>query len=481
MLARFEKAIAGFIEEGGLFGSSDRILLAVSGGADSTALLYAMHALVREGVLKAELLCAHLNHGLRDAEADADEQFVIDQTAELKLGVRTRRLDVRGVARRNKLSIETAARHLRLEALKDIAAKEGCDRIATAHQKNDNAETILQRLARGTGFRGLGGIWPVRTFDEGVTFVRPLLCVGRDEIIRYLEERKLKWRQDRTNDDCAYRRNYIRHKLLPALQQRYDSSIVERLYELSRSARGFYSRICNRADELWPRVADCTGDTVTLDLEIFAAESQPVKVELIRRSLGSLNCGERNLTQLHYEAILESAGQNVSGRQIELPGGFAVRREYGKLIFAATREVVEQAPPHALSSVELEVPGQVEFAGYSVEAVLLDADSVGLGQFAADKNGYIERFDLDRLKPPLVLRRRRAGDRFIPLGMTGEKKLGKFLTDRRIGRSARERVLVVEDSENIIWLWPVRMSEQAKVTPGTKKVLQLRITDHRSG
>jgi len=475
MLSQFEKRIAGFIEEWGLLGSSDKILLAVSGGADSTALLYAMHALVGEGVLTAELLCAHLNHGLRGAEADADEQFVIEQAAELNLAVHTRRLDVRGVARRNKLSIETAARQLRMEALKGIAAKEGCKRIATAHQKNDNAETILQRLARGTGFRGLGGIWPMRTFDDGVTFVRPLLCARRDEIIQYLEQRGLKWRRDRTNDDCTYRRNYIRHKLLPVLEQRGGASVVEQLFELSRSARGFYSSICNRADELWPSVADCTGYTVTLDLEIFTAESQPVKVELVRRSLGSLNCGERNLTQFHYEAVLESAGQNVSGRQIELPDGFAVRREYGKLIFAVPKEVVGKAPPYNPSSVTLEVPGRVEFAGHVIEATILSADSADLEQFAADKEGFIERFDLGKLKSPLLLRRRKAGDRFIPLGMTGEKKLGKFLTDRRIGRSAREGVLVVEDNEKIIWLWPVRMSEQAKITPETKKILQLRI------
>jgi len=479
MLLQFEKSIAGFIEAGGLFGSSDRVVLAVSGGADSTALLYVMQALVCEGVLKADLLCAHLNHGLRGGEADADERFVIDQAAGLNLAVQTRPLDVRGCARRNKLSIETAARQMRMEALIDIAAREGCNRIATAHQKNDNAETILQRLARGTGFRGLGGIWPVRTFEDGVTFVRPLLCVGRDDIIRYLEERSLKWRRDRTNDDCIYRRNYIRHKLLPAMQRRGGDSIVERLDELSRSARGFYSRVCNRADKLWPSAADCTGDTVTLDLEIFTAESQPVKVELVRRSLGSLHCGERSLTQLHYEAILELAGQNVSGRQIDLPGGFTVRREYGKLVFAAPKDTVGQGPPCNLSSVTLEVPGQVEFSGHSIEATILDADIADLKQFAGGKNGFIEQFDLDKLKHPLVVRRRKAGDRFTPLGMTGEKKVGKFLTDRRIGRSACERVLVVEDDEKIIWLWPVRMSEQAKVTPETRRILQLQMTPRR--
>ncbi|MFH1716251.1 MAG: tRNA lysidine(34) synthetase TilS, partial [Planctomycetota bacterium] len=158
MLSEFERKVADFIQAGGLAGSSGKVVLAVSGGADSTALLYVMQALVADGVVKAELLCAHVNHQLRGAEADADEQFVIDQAAALNLAVKTKRLDVRGYARRNKLSIETAARQLRMEALIEIAKAGNYGRIATAHQKNDNAETILQRLARGTGFRGLGGI-----------------------------------------------------------------------------------------------------------------------------------------------------------------------------------------------------------------------------------------------------------------------------------------------------------------------------------
>ncbi|MCH8121442.1 MAG: tRNA lysidine(34) synthetase TilS [Planctomycetes bacterium] len=195
MLLEFEQKVADFIKANKLFGSVDKVLLAVSGGADSTALLYAMRALSSENVFRAELLCAHINHQLREAEADLDEDFVIAQSARLKLAITTRRVDVRGYAGRNKLSIETAARELRIKNLLEIARANNCKTIATAHQKNDNAETILQRLTRGTGFRGLGGIWPMRVFGCEFKFVRPLLCVRRDEIIEYLEQRNLKWRQ----------------------------------------------------------------------------------------------------------------------------------------------------------------------------------------------------------------------------------------------------------------------------------------------
>ena len=157
MLSEFEQKVGDFIKANELFGSADKVLLAVSGGADSTALLYAMHALSSENVLGAKLHCAHINHQLRGAEADSDEDFVIAQAAEQKLAVTTKRVDVRGFAGRNKLSIETAARKLRIKNLIELARANNCDCVATAHQKNDNAETILQRLTRGTGFRGLGG------------------------------------------------------------------------------------------------------------------------------------------------------------------------------------------------------------------------------------------------------------------------------------------------------------------------------------
>jgi len=523
-MLEFEQKVGDFIKANELFGSADKILLAVSGGADSTALLYAMRALSSENVFGAKLLCAHINHQLRGAEADSDEDFIIAQAAELKLAVTTKQADVRGFAGRNKLSIETAARKLRIKNLIEIARANNCDCVATAHQKNDNAETILQRLTRGTGFRGLGGIWPMHVFNDGFNFVRPLLCVRRDEIIKYLQERNLKWRQDHTNADCTYRRNYIRHRLLPVLQQDCSGSLVEQLSELSESARRFYKLVCNRADEVWQKVADCVGEKITLDSKMLLAQPQPVMVELARRSLTAIGCGERDLTQRHYEGILRLAEQNVSGRKIDLPGEFVIGAEYGNLIFSrpqkseirsqktevrrqksedrrqktedrsqkseirnlssvlAVRHPVD-CPP---SSVALEVPGQTRFGRNSVKAAVLDARcsmlhrKVSCGDTRRKTKSriqFIERFDFDKIKPPLVVRLRKPGDRFVPLGLGEEKKVGKFLTAARVPQEVRQKLLIVADSEKIIWVWPIRISEQAKVTDGTRKILQLQITD----
>jgi tRNA(Ile)-lysidine synthase len=485
MLLKFEKKVAGFIKANGLFGSvdstcspqADKILLAVSGGADSTALLYAMCAIKAESILSSDILCAHINHQLRGSESDGDEAFVIAQADKLSLAVTTKRLDVRGFAHKNKLSIETAARKLRIESLLDIAEANDCRWVATAHQKDDNAETIIQRLVRGTGFRGLGGIWPVRKFADGIGFVRPLLCVRRDEIVEYLSKRNLKWQMDRTNDDCNYRRNFIRHRLLPVLQQQCEGSVVEQLSELSQSAQKFYSLVCSSVEKVWPQLADCTADNVTLNLKSFLTQPPAVKIEIVRRSLIRLGSGERDLTHRHYERVLQLSQQKTSGREIGLPDGFVVWCEYGKLIFARCQES-DTVKKHTDKTVELKVPGQTQFGSFLADATILEPDKKRFEKFKQEKPNFIEWFDLDKVKLPLVVRSREDGDRFVPLGLREEKKVGKFLTAAKAPQQIRKKVLIVADTEKIIWVWPIRIGEQAKVTTsGTRKILQLQVTD----
>jgi tRNA(Ile)-lysidine synthase len=482
-MSGFEKKISDFIKANELFNSGDRVLLAVSGGADSIALLYTMEALKAEKVLHIELFCAHINHHLRGADADADESFVLEQAAVLNIPVFARQVDVRGFARSNKLSIETAARKLRIENLLDIAAANNCNCIATGHQKNDNAETVLQRLSRGTGFRGLGGIRPVRVFDNKVKIVRTLLCVTRDEVIQYLQKRGLRWRIDHTNADCTYRRNFIRHRLLPDLQQHNDSSIVEQLFGLSGSAQRFYDLVCSRAEKIWPKLARCASGKVELNLRDFLLEPEPVKVELIRRGLTSSGSGERDLSQKHYEKILRLARQNISGKQIELPGSFTVQREYENLIFTRYKKKAVVGEEISIS-VTLEVPGRTQFGQYLIEATICLAPRSGsreAGTFAGLPSKFIESFDLDKLKPPLIVRPRQDGDKFWPLGLKAEKKIGKFLTAEKVPQEIRRKALIIADSEKIIWVWPIRMSEQTKITNTTQKVLQLKVFEVPKG
>jgi tRNA(Ile)-lysidine synthase len=476
MLREFEKKIAGYIKAGRLLQNSQKLLLAVSGGADSIALLHVMAALNHEGILHNDLICAHINHQLRGSDSEGDEAFVSAMCGEMGLEIVTRRVNVKAYARQEKMSIETAARKLRQESLIDIAREKDCSVIATGHQKNDNAETVLQRISRGTGFRGLGGIWPKRTFEPGISFVRPLLCVTRERIEEYLKQGGVGWRQDRTNVDCRYRRNFIRHRLLPELQKECEASLVEELAELSTSVRKLWGTICESADAVWSKVEKPTGGGIEMDAEVFCSQNPVVGVELARRCLVETGCGERDLTAEHYERILRLAQKDAGSGAVDMPAGVEVRRQYERLIFTKKNHISAYERV-AKADAEIKIPGQTRFGGYLIKADVLDASRCNIEKFKAEKDEFIEWFDYDKLCLPLVVRYRQKGDRFVPLGSGAQKKVGKFMTAQKIRRELREKALIIADGEKIVWVCPIRIAESVKVTSETKKILQLQISN----
>jgi len=472
-----EQNVAGFIRLHELFAGAGRILLAISGGADSTALLHVLQSLRTDGLLPTELVCAHVNHQLRGPASDEDERFVVEQAARLGLPVVTRAVDVRAHAKAHRLSVETAGRRLRLESLREIAVASGCTWVATGHQKNDNAETILQRLRRGTGFRGLAGIRPGRQLGNGPWFASPLLDVTREEIVAYLNQRNLEWREDRTNIDPAYTRNYIRHELLPTLQRESQGSLVEELSALAASARELYDRVQRAADEAMSQLAQVHEGGIALAALRLSALPESVAVELVRQALVTVGCGEQNLTQDHYKGIVQLARGSARGAAMTLPGGFTARRERDEVVLARPKPQ-GLSPP--LPSVVLRIQGETRFAGYRIEASVLDAAEIKTVQIKGDKSPFCEYLDLDHVTRPVVIRPRRAGDRFRPLGMNGEKKLGKFLTAAKTPRELREHILIFADPEKILWVCPIRIAEPAKVTGETRHVLKIEVL-HNGG
>ncbi len=470
-----EQNVAGFIRLHGLFAGAGRILLAISGGADSTALLHILQSLRAHGMLSTELVCAHVNHRLRGPASDEDERFVVELATRLGLPVVTRAVDVQAHAKAHRLSVETAARRLRLEALREMAAASGCTWVATGHQKNDNAETILQRLRRGTGFRGLAGIRPVRRLGDGPWFASPLLEVTREEIVAYLSRRKLDWREDRTNVDPTYTRNYIRHKLLPALQQESRGSLVEALSALAASASRLYDRVQREAEEAMSQLAQVHEGRIAFAASRLSSLPELVAVELIRQVLVKLGCGEQNLTQDHYARIMQLA-RSAGGGELTLPGEFTAWRQREEIVFSGPAprsrggELVLQSP-----SVTLRIPGETQFAGYRIEARVLDAGELDTRQIKRDKSPSREYLDLGRVRQPVIVRARRAGDRFHPLGLDREKKLGKFLTAARVPANVREHLLVFADREKIIWVCPVRIAEPVRITQETQRILMLEV------
>jgi tRNA(Ile)-lysidine synthase len=466
MLKKLEQKTADFIAAEQLAPAGGKILLAISGGTDSTALLHVL------AVLRLDIHCAHINHQLRTDEAQRDENFVIEQCQKLKVPVVTMKIDVRDYAKKSKLSIETAARNLRIEKLVEIAKEQNCVCIATAHHKNDNAETIIDRLIRGTGLRGLCGIWPAKKFADGITFIRPLLCATRDEIIQYLNSRNLKWCTDRTNTDFAYRRNFIRHRLLPALQNDSQCDIVECLAVLSKASRGFYLMVCRTADAVWPDIATANENGIVVDYGKIASQPAEIKIEIARRALAHLGCREQDITERHYTGILRLPDD----AQLQLPNRITVYRQGGKIVFEKHLKT-KPAQSIAIDPVVLKVPGVTQFGPYTINADIIEIEQKDLAGFKKTKTNLVEWFDFEKLKLPLEVRIRKRGDKFWPLGLAGEKKVGKFLTAAKVSQSLRRRLLVVADADKIIWLCPVRISERTKVTNDTRKVIQIKISD----
>jgi len=475
MLSQFEKKVAAFITPSPLIDSAESVLLAVSGGGDSVALMFAMLRLTQAGTIGARLVVGHVNHKLREPAADQDEEFVVRLGKKLGLKVVTRSVDVRACATESKLSIETAARKLRTDALINIAKENGCKAVATGHHKDDNAETMVHRLLRGTGFRGLAGIWPSRLFADEVTFVRPLLCVTRARIIEYCGANDLDWRDDHTNDDITYTRNRIRHLLLPQLQNACSGSLVAELAQLSQKCRTLHRRVCRNVEKVWPVVVSASQpDKVTLDGKIFCAQTQIIQAELVRRTLVGLGSGERDLKDLHYRNIFALA-QGPNGKRIELPGGFLAEAEYEKIIFHRAPKPKKVPDPFLSGPTALEIPGRTQFEACTIKATILDAKDCDIAGFKAAKDRNVEWFDYDKLAGAVFVRRRQAGDTFWPLGGVGAKKIGKFLTAQKVPHGLRQRLLIIADGKKIIWLSPLRASELAKVTGQTKQILQLQI------
>jgi len=468
----FEDRLFGWIESNGLLAETGRVLLAVSGGADSVAMAHALIGLKKQGVLSCDFVIGHVNHSLRGAASDGDEAFVERLGQSLGISVVTQRVDVRAYAAEQKLSIETAGRVLRLKTLARMAEGNGCDCIATAHHKDDLAETMDHRLMRGTGFRGLCGIWPVSEV-YGASFVRPMLDLRRDEIIQYCRDNAIQWRHDASNENAAFTRNRIRHSLLPVLEAESED-LVGRLADLARAGRRFSVQTENKAQAVFnDAVSDNRPGRITLQ-KAGLRECPPwVFYELIRTVLVMLDVGLRDYTREHFKAIRSLMDQPQGN--VSMPGPIQVFAEEGLLGFIKSGESAVLPS----ESIQLGIGQTVEFGPWHISSSRVDVDYADLDKFVKNKEACVEWFDADKITGPLEVRRRRDGDRFCPIGGRGSKKVGRFLIDAQLDSEVKKRAFIIKDAEKILWLAPVRRGEQAKVTPQTRRILEIRLAGRK--
>ena len=464
MAAGFAQRTHRFIIQHQMIQPKETVLVGVSGGVDSLALLYALHTLRHQ--LNCQLHVAHLDHSFREDSA-GDAVYVAEQADQLGIPISSRRVDVPQLMRDQKLSAEVAARQARYQFYERISKRIGATKIALGHHRGDQAETVLMNLLRGAGASGLKGILPVR---EG-KFIRPLLTFSRKEIEDFVAQLGLEPRCDATNYQLNYLRNRVRLELIPALERTYNANLQNTLNqtaELLQAESDYLETLAHDAFQAC-RIESYTPDTVVLDRYLFGEHHLALRRRILRLAAAEVFGEIRDLYFNHFESMLNLIDGEAPHSVLDLPNGGAFRRAYNRILI---QKAADSQPPF---EYEVAVPGNTPLP-------LLDAEMIAtvveppMNCAVADKfpDGKFQAvFDLDRLQLPLKLRQRRDGDRFHPFGMRGSKKLKDLLIDAKIPRQERGRVPVLMGGNEIIWVVGYRTSEPFKIRAETKRRLYL--------
>jgi tRNA(Ile)-lysidine synthase len=438
------------------------VLVAVSGGADSTTLLHALNALRED--LQCELHVAHLNHQLRGAESDNDAQFVKDMAGSLGIPFTCRTLGEDWAARVKGMSLEEAARDLRYEILEEVAREAGAHRIATGHTADDQAETVLMRILRGAGPGGLGGIRPVR---DG-RIIRPLLFCRASEMRDYAEAASLSPRIDSSNQDPRFLRNRIRHRLVPILEQEFNPGIVRALGRISAVERDVDRYLREAAKNALETMAESSTGKIGLALDRFRDYDRILQAYILRAAIEEIRGHLADISLAHIRAVLRLAQeQETPFRQVALPDSLVAYLERDLLVLDRAGETGRP------EEQEVAVPGTTRAPDFGLKLQTLFLSSAGpTSPVGTSEN--VAHLDWEALRPPLRVRGWRDGDRFRPLGMDGRKKLQDFFVDEKIPRSLRKRMPLLVDQETIHWVIGYRTSEESKISDETKRILQVK-------
>jgi len=450
MLARVKKTLKKYK----MLTQGEKVILGVSGGADSIAMLYALNELVDYGL---ELIVAHLNHGIRGDEAKGDAEFVKETAKSLRLTFVYGEVDTLSFKEESQLSLEDAARTLRYKFFDQVLNKHYATKIATAHTLDDQAETVLMRLLRGSGSRGLSGIPPVSN-----SIVRPLIDTSRSEIEEYLRSKGVEWVEDSTNESPEFLRNRIRQDLLVELES-YNPQIKEtlsRTAEILRSEEGFIRReALKHFDDIFsPNKSELIGD-----LKYYRSVEKPLRFSLLRLTIEKLNTSLKNISSTHIVSADDFLLSETASGEVELPQGTVIVKGYDTFLVTRKSEL-ELEFSYSIQSL-----GKWSFPEFSVSIEYIKTDEL------AENDESVAYFDPETVSFPIEVRNFKPGDRFSPLGMTTSKKLQDYFTDIKLPKFLRSRVPIFISKDEIMWLGGIRLDNRFKVTDKKKEVLMIKL------
>jgi tRNA(Ile)-lysidine synthase len=451
-----------------LFYPGEKVVVAVSGGADSVCLLHVLARL--RSKLEINLHIAHLNHQLRGKESTADARYVAGIARRMKIPITIENKDVSAYKRQKRLSLEEAARELRYEFLARVASSIDAGGIAVAHTRDDDIETVLLHLIRGTGINGLRGLRPHSVLQLGedrscFNIIRPLLEITRAETVEYCQKLRIKPHFDPSNMSVTFTRNRIRHELLPVLRT-YNPRFDDALLRLSAIAKEEMSFIEEQTSQLWSDIVEELGGILVVNIKKIVHLPVIFQRQLLRWAIKYL-CGDtRDIESEHIEEMVNFL-KKPTGKTLYLPHGLRLHTEYGRLIM--NLEDTSVCPFPALDrEYKIKIPGETGINGWHISARYLGRKLSGY------TSGFVAVLDSDKTGNNLVVRASRTGDSLQPLGMAQTKSLRHFMADARIPHAWRNSVPLVCSPDKIIWVVGWRIDDLVKVTSSTRKVLQLK-------
>ena len=505
---RFRQKVLRFMRNKHMTDRGDGVLAAVSGGADSVCLLLLLNGMAAE--LGIRVFAFHMNHGIRGEEADRDEQFVGELCKQLEIPLTVAHEKVEIYAEEHGLSGEEAGRILRYRHLEETAERYQCAKIAVAHHEDDDAETVLLNLFRGSGLAGLSGIRPVRG-----KIIRPLLCVSRKEIEEYLKEQGFSWCEDSTNRENDYTRNKIRNELLPWVKENINSRAAEHILaasELAAQADVYFemeaerileescskrreeakqpiSQNAGEADGKEPgtgqgsRVAENEMKMYTkISTNLFDAQPEILKTYIVRRMVLNAAGKAKDITERHIRAVMKLTGPG-GGYSVNLPYGLQAVRGYETLKIVQGQErrsAVESSDPGQKWKNEGSFEKEIRLRTDLDETFRVGPASIRLHAIPRKKepeipkNQYTKWFDYDKINVGLSIRYRKNGD-YLTLSGGGKKKLRRFMIDEKIPEDERDRIPVLADGDHVLWVVGYRISDYYKITDETEHILEAEV------
>lgn len=465
----FQK-ILSYVNQHHMLTQGDGVVAGVSGGADSVCLLFVLRRIQES--LGGKLYVAHVNHGLRGEEALADQEFVRRLCKEWQLPFYLKSVNLREFARERKLTEEEAGRLVRYDFFRQVAEETGAAKIAVGHNANDNAETLLFHLTRGSSLKGLGGISPV----QGAV-IRPLLCVKREEIEQYLKENGLRFCMDKTNLEDTYTRNRIRHKLLPLMEE-INPGVVEAIGRAAGDCAMAADFLEAEAEAAFAEyVVICQGlERLEIRKEAFAELHPAVADELLMRVLSEISGSRKDIGAVHIGA-LRALQAGETGKFLNLPYGVTAENQYGKLVFhkkenneslaeyEITLALPENKEEDRAGEISLPNGGKIQYAIENYEKSM-----------KIPKNRYTKWLNYDIINGTLRFRTRRTGDWIQVFTESGRKKLKDYLVNEKVPRSERDQLVLLAEGDEILWIAGYRLSEKVKVKEDTKRILKLTYT-----